>query len=91
MENIQLKNSYSDQAEFKLNVLNLLLNPYNEEIHRILVVIGFGKYLVEDMLASAMTLDLRYYKGNFDVVPFRFCRPLRAEAIIMLSIILPIS
>ena len=29
VENIQLKNSYSNQSEFKLNILNALLLPYN--------------------------------------------------------------
>lgn len=91
VENLQLKESYADQAEFKLNGLALLLQPYSEQIHRIMVVIGFGKYLIEDMLGSRMILDLRYYKGNFDMVPFRYCNPLRSEAIIMLSILLPIA
>lgn len=56
-----------------------------------MVVIGFGKYIVEEMLCSSTILDLRYYKGNFDIVPFRYCNPLRAEAIIMLTILLPIK
>ncbi len=55
------------------------------------VDIGFGKYLVEDMLGSQMILDLRFYKGSFDIVPFRFCNPLRAEAITLLSVILPLK
>lgn len=52
------------------------------------MVIGFGKYLIEEMLMSTMILDLRYYKGNSDIVPFRFCNPLRAEAITIIAAIL---
>lgn len=43
---MQLKNSYSVQAEFRLNAVSILLGNYDENIHRILVVIGFGRYLV---------------------------------------------
>jgi alpha-N-acetylglucosamine transferase len=91
VENVQLKHSYSSQAEFKLNALQMLLIPLDEEIHQTMVVLGFGKYLVEIMLSSQQLLDLRYYKGNPDIVPFRYCNPLRAEAIVMLSVLLPLK
>ena len=43
------------------------------------------------MLASKIILDLRYYKGNFNIVPFRYCNPMRSEAIVMLNFILPLK
>lgn len=43
------------------------------------------------MLCSKIILDLRFYKGSFDIVPFRYCNPLRSEAITMLSYILPMK
>ncbi len=55
------------------------------------IIVGFGKYLIEDMLNSKVILDLRFYKSTFSLVPFRFCNPLRSEAITILSSILPIK
>jgi hypothetical protein len=37
------------------------------------------------MLHSPVTLDLRFFKSNDEGVPFRFCHPLRAEAITMIG------
>lgn len=37
------------------------------------------------MLRSSLTLDLRFYKANDELVPFRFCHPLRAEAIALIG------
>jgi hypothetical protein len=33
-------------------------------------------------------MDLRYYKSNGNVLPFRFCRPFKAEAIALIGIAL---
>jgi hypothetical protein len=89
VENIQLKNIYNQEAEFRLNMIDLLLQNNIEEVHRIFIIIGLPKYLIDVMLASSILLDLRYYKASFDIVPFRFCSPLRSEAITILSFILP--
>lgn len=91
VENLQLKNTYACEAEFRLNVLSLLLQDGQQDIHRIFVLAAFPKYLVDNMLASPTLLDLRFHKGSFDIVPFRFCNPLRAEAITLLSFLLPAS
>jgi hypothetical protein len=72
-------------------MIDVLLQTNSEEIHRIFIGVGFPKYLIETMLSSHLLLDLRYYKANFDIVPFRFCSPLRSEAITILSFILPIK
>ena len=56
----------------------MLLQPAEEELSRLLVVVGMGKYLIEDMLGSETVLDLRYYRGSQEIAPFRYCHPLRA-------------
>lgn len=33
-------------------------------------------------------MDLRYYKAHADIVPYRFCNPLRAEAIAICGLML---
>jgi hypothetical protein len=33
-------------------------------------------------------MDLRYYKSHGNILPFRFCRPFKAEAIAMIGIAL---
>jgi len=43
---MQLKNTYPVEAEFRLNILNVLLQDYEEDVHRIFVIIGFPKYLI---------------------------------------------
>ena len=55
------------------------------------IIVGFGQYLIEYMFNSKVILDLRFYKSTFNLVPFRFCSPLRSEAITILSSILPIK
>ena len=32
-------------------------------------------------------MDLRFYKANTDIVPYRYCNPLRAEAITMIGFV----
>ena len=39
------------------------------------------------MLTSQQTMDLRFYKANTDIVPYRYCNPLRAEAITIIGFI----
>lgn len=48
----------------------------------------FPSFIVENMLHSSLILDLRFYKANDELVPFRYCNPLRSEAITMIGFVL---
>jgi len=45
-------------------------------------------YIVDSLLSNSTVMDLRYYKSNGSILPFRLCRPFKAEAIAMIGIAL---
>lgn len=61
-----MTDNYYPEAEFRLTCFHLFLSNsrYRTEISQLLIANKFPAYIVDTMLNSTLTLDLRFYKAN---------------------------
>lgn len=89
VENVHQNYSYAYSAEWRLISFYLLMSSQNNlQISKIMIANGFVEYIVQEMLSSNLILDLRFFKSTQEIVPFRYCHPLKAEAIAMIGFVL---